>query len=78
MLVALILPDEIESVLVEIKTHKRLHCQDKVCQVECMLNFMAIQPLYFKVLIIKLDILVYAIVHNLHLVKSDKLSLSIS
>ncbi len=78
MLVTLILPDEIESVLVEIEAHKRLHCQDEVCQVESMLNLMAVQPLYFKVLIIKLDILVYAIVHYLHLVKSDKLSLSIT
>ena len=78
MLVALILPHEIESVLVEIEAHKRLHSQYEVCQVKCMLDLLAIQPFYFKVFIIKLDILVYAIVHNLHLVKSDKLSLSLS
>lgn len=77
MLVTLILPDQIESVLVEIEAHERLYCQDEVRQVECMLNLLAINPLYIKVFIIKLDILVYAIVHYLHLVETNKLSLRI-
>lgn len=77
MLVALILPDEIESILVKVETNEWLHCQDKVRQIERMLDLLAIQAFYFKILIVEFDILVNAIVHYLHLIKSDKLSISI-
>ena len=77
MLVALILSDEIEAILVKVEAYEWFHCQYKVSQIESMLNLLAINTLYFKILIIKLDILVYAIVHNLHLVKTDKLPLQI-
>ena len=73
MLVAPILPYEVEAILIEVQAHERLHGQDEVSEIVCMLDLSAVLPLCFQELCVELDVLLKAVVHYVHLVVSNEL-----
>jgi len=73
MLVAPILPHEVEAILIEIQAHERLHGQDEVSKIVGMLDLPAVLPLCLQELRVEFDVLLKAVVHNVHLVVPNEL-----
>jgi hypothetical protein len=73
MLVAPVLPHEVEAILIEVQTHEGLHCQDKVSEIVGMLDLPAVLPLSLQELRVELDVLLKAVVHYVHLVVPNEL-----
>jgi len=73
MLVAPVLPHEIEAILIKIQAHERLHSQDEVSKIVGMLDFLAVLSLSLQELRVEFDVLLKAVVHNVHLVVPNEL-----
>jgi hypothetical protein len=73
MLVAPILPHEVEAILIEVQAHEWLHCKDEVSKIVSMLDLPAVLPLCLQELRVEFDVLFKAVVHNVHLVVPNKL-----
>jgi hypothetical protein len=73
MLVAPVLPHEIEAILIEIQAHEWLNVEDEVSKIVGMLDLPAVLPLCLQELRVEFDVLFKAEVHNVHLVVPNKL-----
>ena len=73
MLVAPVLPHEVEAILIEVQAHERLHGQDEVSEIVGMLDLTAVLPLSLQKLRVELDVLLKAVVHYVHLVVPNEL-----
>ena len=73
MLIAPVLPNEVEAILIEVQAHEWLHGKDEVSEIVGMLDLPAVLPLCLQELRVEFDVLLKAVVHNVHLVVPNKL-----
>ena len=64
MLVAFVLPHKVEATCIIVETHEGLHLKDEVCQVEGMLDLVAVVALNFDTIGKVLDVLLNTEIHD--------------